>query len=178
MKIEQKKAIVDEFKDTFAKAKVVIVTDYKGLDVANLNSLRVKLREQNIEYRVVKNTLLRRAAEENDLALIADCFKGPSAVSYSFDDPVAPAKVLTDFAKENENLEIKAGVMDGKALDVNAIKALSNLPSREQLLGQLLSVLNGVPTAFVRVLNGVPQQFVNLLIALKEKKEEETGSSA
>lgn len=178
MKIEHKKAIVDEFKDTFSKAKVVIVTDYKGLDVATLNSLRVKLREHSIGYRVVKNTLLRRAAEGNDLALISDSFKGPSAVTYSFDDPVTPAKVLTDFAKENDNLEIKMGVMDGKVLDPAAIKALSSLPSREQLLGQLLSVINGVPTAFVRVLNGVPQQFVNLLTALKDKKEAETGASA
>ena len=91
MKIEQKKAIVDEFKKKFSEAKVVIVTDYKGLDVATLNSLRGQLREKDVEYRVVKNTLLKRAAEGNDLALISGCFKGPSAVAYSFDDPVAPA---------------------------------------------------------------------------------------
>lgn len=178
MKIEQKKAIVDEFKKKFSEAKVVIVTDYKGLDVATLNNLRGQLREKDIEYRVVKNTLLKRAAEGNDLASISDCFKGPSAVAYSFDDPVAPAKVLTEFAKDNEALEIKAGMMEGKVLDITAIKALSNLPSHEQLLGQLLSVINGVPTALVRVLNGVPQQFLNLLTALKDKREAETGSSA
>ncbi len=177
MKIEQKKTLVKEITDTFQAAKVIIVTDYKGIDVATLNDLRNQLREHNIEYRVVKNTLLKRAAEGNDLALITDCLKGPSAVACSFDDPVAPAKILTRFAKENDKLEIKAGVMDGKALDLTAIKALSSLPSREQLLGQLLSVMNGVPTAFVRVLNGVPQQFLNLMLALKDKKAAEAGQS-
>jgi large subunit ribosomal protein L10 len=178
VKIEQKQAIVDEFKEKFSNAKVVIVTDYKGLDVATLNSLRRKLGEKDVEYRVVKNTLLKRAAEGNDLALISDKFKGPSAVACSFDDPVAPAKILTEFAKDNQALEIKAGMMDGKVLDAIAIGALANLPSREQLLGQLLSVINGVPTALVRVLNGVPQQFLNLLTALKDERATETGSSA
>ena len=177
MKIENKKTLVKEITETFNAAKVIIVTDYKGLDVATLNDLRNQLRENDIEYRVVKNTLLKRAAKGNDLDLITDCLKGPSAVACSFDDPVAPAKVLTAFAKENEKLEIKAGVMEGRVLDLDAIKALSNLPSRDQLLGQLLSVMNGVPTAFVRVLNGVPQQFLNLLLALKDKKATETGSS-
>ena len=177
VKIEHKKTLVKEITETFQAAKVIIVTDYKGLDVASLSNLRNLLRESDIEYRVVKNTLLKRAAEGNDLALITDCLKGPSAVACSFDDPVAPAKILTKFAKENENLEIKAGVMEGKALDLDAIKALSSLPSRDQLLGQLLSVMNGVPTAFVRVLNGVPQQFLNLLMALKDKKTAETGQA-
>jgi large subunit ribosomal protein L10 len=175
VKIEQKKTLVKKVTETIEAAKVIIVTDYKGLDVTALNDLRSQLRESDIEYRVVKNTLLKRAAEGNDLALITDCLKGPSAVACSFDDPVAPARILTKFAKENEKLEIKAGVMDGKALDLDAIKALSNLPSRDQLLGQFLSVINGVPTAFVRVLNGVPQQFVNLLLAVKDKKEAEAG---
>jgi len=178
VKIEQKQAIVNEFKEKFSEAKIVIVTDYKGLDVTTLNGLRGRLREKNIEFHVVKNTLLRRASEGSDLALISDCFVGPSAVAYSSDDPVAPAKILTEFAKENESLEIKAGVMEGRVLDTAAIKALSNLPSREQLLGQLLSVINGVPTGLVRVLNGVPQQFLNLLAAMKDKNMAETGSSA
>ncbi len=175
MKIEQKEAIVSELKEKFSQAKVVIVTDYKGLDVASLNGLRGRLREKDVEYHVVKNTLLRRAADGNDLALISDCLVGPSAVAYSLDDPVAPAKILTEFAKENDALEIKAGAMEGRALDVAAIKALSNLPSREQLVGQLLSVMNGIPTALVRVLNGVPQQFLNLLTAVKDQKAAETS---
>jgi len=134
--------------------------------------LRKKLREVEVEYRVVKNSLLTRASEGNDVALIRESFVGPSAIALSYADPVAPAKVLTEFAKENNKLEIKAGVMGGKLLDPDAIKALSALPSREALLGQLLSVMNGVPTNFVRVLNAIPQQMLNVLVAVKDQKEQ------
>ena len=115
--------------------------------------------------------MLIRASEETDVALIKDCFKGPSAIALSYEDPIAPAKVLTKFAKEHNKLEIKTGVLDGKVLDINAIKAMSILPSREVLQGQLLSAVNGVPTNFVRVLNAIPVQFLNVLQAVKEQKE-------
>ena len=171
MKLEEKKKIVEGLRERFLKSKVVIVTDYKGLDVTAITDLRRKLRESEIEYRVAKNTLLIRASEDTDVEIIKDTFKGPSAIAISYDDPVAPAKVLTDFAKEHKQLEIKVGVMKGKALDPGAIKALSALPSREQLLGQLLFVMNGVPTSLVRVLNNIPQQLMNALQAIKEQKE-------
>ena len=172
MKLDQKKRIVEELSDKFARSRVAIVTDYKGLNVAAMNSLRKKLREVDVEYRVVKNSLLTRASEGTDVSLIRENFVGPSAVALSYEDPVAPAKVLVQFAKENDKLEIKAGVMGGKLLDAAAIKALSALPSREALLGQLLSVMNGVPTNFVRVLNAIPQQMVNVLVAIKDQQEQ------
>jgi len=175
LKLDQKKNIVQDLHEKFLKKKVLIVTDYKGLRVESLNSLRRKLREAGIEYQVVKNTLLRRASTETDVALIQDRFKGPSAIALSYVDPVAPAKVLTQFAKENEKLELRVGVMDGKVIDVNAIKALANLPPREILLSQLLSVMNAVPTSFVRVLSAVPSGMLNVLQALKAKKEEATA---
>jgi large subunit ribosomal protein L10 len=168
----QKEELVKGLQEKLSTAKVVITTDYKGLDVAAVSDLRRKLKEAGVEYQVVKNTLLRRVAEDNQMALMADSFIGPSAIAYSFDDPVAPAKVLTEFAKENDNLEIKAGVMEGQLMDLAAIKALSSLPSKEALLGQLLSVMNGVPTSFVRVLNAVPQGFVNILGAMKDQQAE------
>lgn len=171
MRLDKKKAIVEELHDKFARSKVVIITDYKGLDVAAVNSLRRKLREADVEYKVVKNTLLARASEDTDAALIKDKFKGPSAVALSYDDPVAPAKVLSDFAKENDKLEIKIGVMDGNVMDLNAIKALSSLPSREVLLATVLSAMNGVPTSLVGVLSAVPRQMVNVLQAIKDQKE-------
>jgi large subunit ribosomal protein L10 len=171
VKIEDKKQIVDKLHEMFSRSKVVIVTDYKGLDVAAITELRRKLREAEIEYQVVKNTLLIRASEETDVALIKDCFKGPSAVALSYDDPVSPAKVLTEFAKENDKLEIKAGVLDGKVLDLSAIKSLSALPSREQLLGQAMSVMVGVPTGLVRALNDMPQRLMNVLQAISDQKE-------
>jgi len=170
LNLEEKQKISEDLHTRFSKSAIVILTDYKGLDVAAVNQLRRELRKENIEYQVVKNTLLVRAAEETDVAMIKDYFKGPSAVALSYDDPVAPAKVLTQFAKDNDKLEIKIGVMNGKVLDLSAIKALSTLPSREVLLGQLLSVLNAVPTSWVRVLAGVPRSFLNVLTAIKDQK--------
>jgi len=167
----EKKQLVEELHQKFTESKIVILTDYKGLDVDTINALRRKLTESNIEYRVVKNTLLIRASEDTDVALVKDQFKGPTAIALSYDDPVAPAKVLSEFAKENDKLEIKAGVMSGKLLDINAIKSLSALPSREVLLSLVLSTMNGVPTALVRALNNVPEKLLYALQAIKDQKE-------
>jgi len=167
----QKKQLVDELHQKFVDSKIVILTDYKGLNVDKINELRRKLTESKIEYRVVKNTLLSRACEDTDVALVKDHFKGPTAIALSYDDPVAPAKVLADFAKENDKLEIKVGIMSGKLLDIAAIKSLSELPSREVLLSQLLSAMNGVPTALVRALNNVPEKLLYALQAIRDQKE-------
>ena len=145
MKIENKKKIVEDLKKKFATTKVVIVTDYKGLNVAQMTELRRNLSEAKVEFQVVKNTLLTRASKDTDAELLADVFKGPSGIALSFDDPVAPAKILTQFAKDNKKLEIKAGVMNGKMMNLDAITALSKLPSREELLAQVLSTMNAVP---------------------------------
>lgn len=175
MNLSDKKNVVENLHDSFSRAKVVILTDYKGLDVDAMNGLRRKLRAEQVEFKVVKNTLIKRAAKDMDVALIDEHFIGPSALALSYDDPVAPAKVLTEFAKDHENLEIKIGVMDGKVLDLSAIKALAALPSREALLAQVLSAMNGVPTAFVRLLNNVPVGFLNVIQAIKEQKEKEAA---
>jgi large subunit ribosomal protein L10 len=171
VKIEDKKKIVEDLKEKFATTKVVIVSDYKGLNVAQMTELRRNLSEANVEYKVVKNTLLNRASKDTEAELLADVFKGPSGIAMSFDDPVAPAKILTQFAKDNPKLEIKAGVMNGKLMDLDAITALSKLPSREELLGQVLSAMNAVPSGLVRALSGVPRQMVNVLTAIKDQKE-------
>jgi large subunit ribosomal protein L10 len=171
VKLEKKKEIVKNLHEKFSRSKVVIVTDCKGLDVSTMNDLRRKLREFEVEYKVAKNSLLIRASEETDVELIKECFKGPSAVALSYDDPIAPAKVLIKFSNEHKKLEIKTGVMNGKVIDLNAIKAMSALPPREVLLGQFLSVANGVPAGFVRVLNAIPVKFLNLLQAVKGQKE-------
>ena len=133
--------------------------------------MRRKLRAEGSVFQVVKNTLLVRAAKDTDAALMRDFFKGLSAVALSYDDPVAPAKVLTQFAKENEKLEIRAGLLNGKVLDAVAIKALAGLPSREVLLGQLLSVMNEVPTSFVRTIAEIPRSLLNVLTAIRDQKE-------
>ncbi|CAB1061822.1 LSU ribosomal protein L10p (P0) [Olavius sp. associated proteobacterium Delta 1] len=171
MKLEAKQQITEDLHDRFARSATIVLTDYKGLDVTSINELRRKLRESNIEYQVVKNTLLVRAAEGTEIVLIKDHFKGPSAVAISYDDPVAPAKVLTQFAKDNDKLEIKVGVLNGKVLDAQAIKALATLPSREVLLAQFLSALNAVPTLFVRAMAEIPRSMLNVLTAIKDQKE-------
>jgi large subunit ribosomal protein L10 len=171
LRLEEKQKITEDLHERFSKSAIVVVTDYKGLDVSSINALRRKLRAEDIEFQVVKNTLLIRAAKDTDVALIQDFFKGPSAVALSYDDPVAPAKILTQFAKDNQKLEIKGGVLKDKLLDADAIKALAKLPSREVLLGQLLSVLNQVPTSFVRIMAEIPRSMLNVLTAIRDQKE-------
>lgn len=166
----EKKQLVEEIHQKFLASKIVILTDCKGLKVNKINELRRKLKESNIEYRVVKNTLLIRASEDTDVAVIKDQFKGPTAIAMSYDDPVAPAKLLSEFAKDNDKLSIRGGVLSGKLLNAQAIKNLSSLPSREVLLGQLLSAMNGVPTNLVRALNNVPQKLLYALQAIKDQK--------
>ena len=171
MKLDQKVKIVEELHERFKESKVVILTDYKGLDVGSMNDLRRKLREENIDYRVVKNTLLRRASEGTDAARIKDDFKGPSAIAMSFDDPVAPARVLTKYAEDNKKFEIRLGVMGEKVLSLDDIKALSSLPTREVLLAKVLSAMIAVPTGLVSALSDVPRRMINVIQAIKEQKE-------
>lgn len=173
MDINEKKRIAEDLQGRFEKSTIVILTDYKGLDVGSMNDLRRKLREANTEYQVAKNSLLVRASEGNDVALIKDQFKGPSAIALSYDDPVGPAKVITDFVKENKKFEVKIGVLNGKVIDADGIKALSSLPSREVLLAQVLSAMNAVPTSLVTALSDVPRRFVNVVQAIKDQKEAE-----
>lgn len=171
MDIIEKKKIAEDLQERFNKSTLVVLTDYKGLDVSSMNALRRKLREAKTEYQVAKNSLLVRASEGNDVSLIKDQFKGPSAIALSYDDPVAPAKVLTDFSKENKNFEIKVGVLNGKVVNSDGIKALSSLPSREVLLAQLLATMNAVPTSLVTALSDVPRRLLNVLQAIKDQRE-------
>lgn len=170
MKLEEKKQIVEDLHGRFAKSSLVILTDFKGLDVASVSELRRKLKEAGIEYKVVKNTLMARASQDTPISVLKDHFKGPGAVAISYHDPVAPAKILTKFADDSKKLEIRVAVLNGKLIDLSGIKALAALPSREVLLGQLLAVMLDVPTSVVRVLAGVPRGLVNLLVALKDQK--------
>lgn len=171
MKLEDKQRIVEDLTERFAKANLVILTDYKGLNVPAMSDLRRKLKQAGVDYKVVKNTMMVRASENTPIAVLQSQFQGPSAVAISYQDPVAPAKILTKFADDSKKLEIRAAVLNGKLIDVNGVKALAALPSREVLLGQLLSVMAGVPTSAVRVLAGVPRALVNLLSALKDKRQ-------
>ena len=162
--IEKKKAIVGEITEKLEKAAAVVVVDYRGLTVAQVTDLRKQLRDSNIEMHVLKNTMLRRAAVAAGLEGMDDIFKGPTAVAFSNEEVVAPAKIIADFAKTAEALEIKGGVVEGNVADADAINALAKLPSREGLLSMLLSVLQA------------PVRNTALAVkAVAEKKEEEAA---
>lgn len=171
LNISQKKELVERLAKDFSESEISILIDYKGLDVLAMTELRSQLRNAGVHIEVVKNSLLERASEGTDAALMKDLYKGPNAIVLSKEDPVAPAKILVDFAKTNGKLDIRAGTLAGKLLDIEEIQQLAKMPSREELLGQLVRTLNAVPTSFVTVLSGVPRAFVNVLSAIKDEKE-------
>jgi len=167
---DEKATIVEELNDKFAKAKIAIVSDYQGMPVPVLEGLRRELKKNNAEIRVAKNSLLRRAVEGTDFESLVESCKGTTAITMSYEDPVAPAKVVVDFSKGNPQLAIRAACMDGKDLSADDLIALSKLPSRDVLMASLLSVMNGVPTSFVRLLNGVPSKMLYALNAIGDQK--------
>ncbi|ANB60407.1 50S ribosomal protein L10 [Anoxybacteroides amylolyticum] len=156
--IELKKQVVAEIADKFRASKSTIIVDYRGLNVAEVTELRKQLREAGIEFKVYKNTLTRRALAEVGLEGLDEVLTGPNAIAFSNDDVVAPAKILNDFAKKHEALEIKAGVIEGNVATVEEVKALANLPSREGLLSMLLSVLQAPIRNFALVTKAVAEQ--------------------
>ncbi|MCC2931765.1 MULTISPECIES: 50S ribosomal protein L10 [Bacillus] len=139
--IETKKVVVEEITSKLKESKSTIIVDYRGLNVSEVTELRKQLREANVEFKVYKNTMTRRAVEQAELDGLNDVLTGPNAIAFSTEDVVAPAKVINEFAKQHEALEIKAGVIEGKVSTVEEVKALAELPSREGLLSMLLSVL-------------------------------------
>ncbi|MEI5909182.1 50S ribosomal protein L10 [Bacillus spongiae] len=139
--IEQKKVLVSEITEKLEKSVSTVVVDYRGLTVAEVTELRKQLREAGVEFKVFKNSMVRRAAESANLAGLNEALTGPNAIALSTEDVVAPAKILNDFAKDHEALEIKAGVIEGNVATAEEVKALAELPSREGLLSMLLSVL-------------------------------------
>jgi len=169
----EKVAIVSELNESFSRSKLTVVADYCGLKVSEFQKIRVELRDCDSEVRVAKNTLLKRAVTGTDNAVLADDFVGTTAVVTGYSDPVAPAKVVTKFADDFSKFVIRAAALDGEKIEVDDLIALSKLPSKEVLLGQLLSTWNSVPTGLVQVLSGVPRTFVYALQAIKEQKETE-----
>ncbi|MCC3688837.1 50S ribosomal protein L10 [Bacillus cereus] len=139
--IETKQQVVTEIADKLRASKSTIVVDYRGLTVSEATELRKQLREAGVEFKVYKNSLTRRAAESAEMAELNEFLTGPNAIAFSNEDVVAPAKVLNDFAKDHEALEIKTGVIEGKLVTLDEVKAIATLPSREGLLSMLLSVL-------------------------------------
>lgn len=156
--IEAKKVRVEEITEKFTTAATAVVVDYRGLTVSQLTELRKQLREAGVEFKVYKNTMTRRATEAAGLAGLNENLTGPNAIAFSTEDVVAPAKILNDFAKKNDKLEIKAGVIEGTIATADDIKALAELPSREGLLSMLLSVLQAPMRNFALATKAVAEQ--------------------
>lgn len=167
----QKQEQVKYITEKFAKAKAVIFADYRGLNVAQITKLRTKLSSSESTMKVVKNRLVKRAAKDANIVGLDDFLVGPTAMTVSEKDPVVPAKILVEFAKEYEVLKIKVGYMDGKVLDLNTIKALASLPSREVLLSRMLSSMNAPATNLAMVLSAIPRQLVTVMDAIRKTKE-------
>jgi large subunit ribosomal protein L10 len=168
---DEKSAVVSELNESFIRAKFTVVTDYCGLTVSDLEELRGELRKCNSEIRVAKNTLLKRAVANTNSESLSGDFTGTTAVVMAYNDPVSPAKALAKFADGHAKFKIRCAALDGDKLTIDDLVALSKLPTKEVLLGQFLSVLNGVPTGLVQVLSAVPRTFLYGLRAIQEQKE-------
>lgn len=159
---EEKVQAINEIATKLRESQTTVVADYRGLTVAQVTELRKQLREAGVEFKVLKNTLTRLATKQEGLSDLDQHLLGPNAIAFSANDLIAPAKILVDFAKKNDKLEVKGGVIEGKVVDADQIKQLASLPSREGLLSMLLSVLQA------------PMRNVALAVkAVAEQKEEQ-----
>ena len=172
MNREGKEHIVSHLSDKLKEASLVVVTDYRGLSVEKITQLRNELRSVSSDYRVAKNTLLKRASQGTDLEQLHQYFTGPTAIVLSQGDPIAPVKVLVKYLKDYSELSIKGSFLQGTFLSAEDTQALSTLPGRNELLGKLLSLLVSSQVRLLNVLSGVPQKFVRVLRAIEQSKSE------
>ena len=170
LNLDQKKQVVEDVSAVVGNAQAAVIAEYRGLTVEQMKVLRREAHDNNVYLRVVKNTLLRRAVQDTDFACLDEHLVGPLAFAAS-EDPVAVAKVLNKYAKEYDAFEIKAGSMSGSLLSEGDIKALAQLPSREELLAKLMGTMQAPVAKFVQTLNEVPTKFVRGLAAVRDQKE-------
>jgi large subunit ribosomal protein L10 len=169
LNLQEKQAVVAEVAKQVAGAQAIVMVENRGMAVADMTRLRAKARASGIYFRVVKNTLVRRAVAETPFAPLADRMVGPLAYGIG-SDPVAVAKVLNDFAKGNDKFVITGGAMPGQVMSAKEIAALASLPSREELIARLLGTMQAPIAKFVRTLNEVPSRFVRTLAAVRDAK--------
>ena len=165
--------MVEELHDMFSRAKSAVVANYQGIDAEGITALRVHMRSRSVDFRVVKNTLALRAVKDTSLEVLGEDFKGPISILVGFEDAVAPAKALADFAKSDatKSPEVICGVVEGKKVSPGEVQALAELPSREELISQMLSVFQGPTTNFAGVFSSLLRKLVGTLDAVREKKE-------
>jgi large subunit ribosomal protein L10 len=168
---EAKAVIIDDVLAQIGQAQSIVIAEYRGLTVGRITELRRQARQSGVYLRVLKNTLVRRAVAGSPFEKLSDQLVGPLIYGIS-NDPVAAAKVLSDFAKANDLLVIKGGALPNSVLDANGVKALASLPSREELLAKLLGTMQAPATTFVQTLNAVPSKFVRTVAALRDQREQ------
>lgn len=168
---KQKENIVTELHEYIKDSRLVVLSSFTGLNVEKMTDLRKSLQEVESTYRVVKNTLIKKAAQGTNLESIKGSFVGSSAVIFTKGEPTRPCKIIKEFKKENEQIKIKGGVLEGKALSEKDIDELANLPSREVLLAKLLFFLRAPQQRLVNVFSGVSQRLVRVLEAIRKKRE-------
>ena len=176
-KVELKQPIVQEISETIKDAQSLVVVDYRGLTVAQDTELRKKLREAGVTYKVCKNTMMKRAFEGTDFAQLDEYLEGPNAIAISKEDATAPARIICNFAKKAEALEVKAGVVEGSVYDAAGIQELSKIPSREELLSKLLGSLQSPITNLARVLNQIAEKGGAADAAVEAAPAEETAAA-
>lgn len=168
--LDKKKAVVAEVSAQVAKAKAIVVAEYRGLEVGHMTELRAKARKSGVYLRVLKNTLARRAVEGTPFAGLSQHMTGPLVYGIS-PDPVQTAKVLNEFAKANEKLVIRAGAMPNAVISAKEVTALAAMPSREELLAKLAATMQAPIATFARTLNEVPARFARTLAAVRDKRQ-------
>jgi len=172
LSLEQKKAVVEEVSGIAASAHSAIAAEYIGLDVESMTQLRAKARESSVYMRVVKNTLARRALQGTDFECMNEGLTGPLILAFSQEDPGAAARVISDFAKDNEKLVVKLVSIGGKLLGAGEIKRLADMPTKDQAIAMLMSVMNAPVTKLARTLNEVPGKLVRTLAAVRDQKQQ------
>ena len=172
LNLEGKKAIVAEVSETAANALSLVIADARGVDVTAMNGLRAKARAENVQLRVVRNTLAKRAFAETDYACVEDVLVGPSLFGFSMEDPGAAARLFKDFAIANKEFEVKALSVSGQLLESSQIDMLAKLPTLHEALGMLAGVTLAPITKLVRTFNEVPTKVTRVVAAVKTQKEE------
>lgn len=170
LNLEQKQAVVAEISTQVKSAQAIVLAEYRGITVGDMTRLRAKARASNVYLRVLKNTLARRAVAETPFSELSDQMVGPLAYGIS-DDPVAVAKVLSDFAKANDKFVVKGGAMVNFVMSSKDVANLANMPSRGELIAKLMGTMQAPIAKFVRTLNEVPAKFVRTLAAVRDQKQ-------
>lgn len=167
----KKETSVASLKDSLSRSKMTIISDYRGLTVKEIGDLRRQLQKVDADYTVAKNTLVKVALKGEELGeSLAPMLKGPTALAVSYGDPVAPAKILVDFMKKVKKTELRGGVLEGKIVGADQVKAIADLPSREVLIATVLGTMQAPISGFVRALAGVPSNLVYALEAIRKQK--------